>query len=237
MPHSLPPATEHYQSVDYHTGGEPFRIVTSLPIDIEGANVPAKRVFAMANPQIERIRRILCHEPRGHADMYGGFVVEPDDAGAHFGVLFWHKDGFSTACGHGTIALGVWAIESGLVPADPSGITEVIIDVPSGRVTARVHTAADGTVQCADFLNVPSYVLATDVPVQTSRGELSVDVTYGGAIYAQLDAASVGLQVTPEYVDDRDAVLPMVTGMAYRTGEHTFVIDSRDDLTPGFVLR
>jgi len=87
---------EQYSTVDYHTGGEPFRIVTSLPVAIEGAGVPEKRVFAMQSPVIERIRQILCFEPRGHADMYGGFVVEPNDAGAHFGVLFWHKDGFST---------------------------------------------------------------------------------------------------------------------------------------------
>ena len=49
--------------------------------------------------------------------MYGGFIVPPDDDGADFGVLFWHKDGFSTACGHGTIALGAWAVETGLVAA------------------------------------------------------------------------------------------------------------------------
>ena len=62
------------------------------------------------------MRRLLCHEPRGHADMYGCFLVAPDDAGADLGVLFWHKDGYSTACGHGTIALGAWAVETGRVP-------------------------------------------------------------------------------------------------------------------------
>jgi proline racemase len=46
---------------------------------------------------------------------YVGFLTPPDDQGAALGVLFWHKDGFSTACGHGTMALGVWAVESGLV--------------------------------------------------------------------------------------------------------------------------
>lgn len=336
---------EQYSTVDYHTGGEPFRIVTSLPVTIEGAGVPEKRVFAMQSPEIERIRQILCFEPRGHADMYGGFIVDPNDSGAHFGVLFWHKDGFSTACGHGTIALGVWAIESGLVAADPSGTTDVIIDVPSGRVTARVHT--DGiNVAAVDFINVASYVLAERVPVSTSLGDVHVDVTFGGAIYAQLDAATVGLTVTPEDAaaviaigreikwalnesehavhptDDRlsgiygtivyetlephpsgavhqrnatifadgeldrspcgsgtcariatltangtlardatlvhdsivgsqftatvlehvqvaghDAVMPQVTGMAFKTGEHVFTVDPRDTLTPGFVLR
>ncbi|MGN0127989.1 proline racemase family protein, partial [Glutamicibacter soli] len=98
----MPP--EKYTSIDYHTAGEPFRIVTDLPVALEGPDVPSKRVFAMNSPQVERIRQILCFEPRGHADMYGGFVTAPNDDGAHFGVLFWHKDGFSTACGHGTIA-------------------------------------------------------------------------------------------------------------------------------------
>jgi hypothetical protein len=74
--------------------------------------------------------RLLCQEPRGHADMYGGFLVPPDDDGADLGVLFWHKDGFSTACGHGTIALGAWAVESGRVAAAPDGVTDVVVDVP-----------------------------------------------------------------------------------------------------------
>ena len=76
--------------------------------------------------------------------MYGGFVVPPDDDGADFGVLFWHKDGYSTACGHGTIALGVWAVRDRPGAADPDGDTDVVIDVPSGAGRARVHCVAAG---------------------------------------------------------------------------------------------
>ncbi|MGQ4819083.1 proline racemase family protein, partial [Enterococcus faecium] len=90
----------------------------------------------------------------------------PDDPGAHFGVLFWHKDGYSTACGHGTIALGAWAVQSGLVPTDPDGDTDVVIDLPSGRVTARVPCAA-GRVRQVAFRNIPAYVLGRDVEVPT----------------------------------------------------------------------
>ncbi|WP_371030547.1 proline racemase family protein [Pseudoclavibacter sp. JSM 162008] len=193
---------ERFATIDYHTAGEPFRIVPDLGIPIDGADVASKRVFAAASPEVDRARRLLCFEPRGHADMYGGFIVEPDDAGAHLGVLFWHKDGFSTACGHGTIALGVWAIESGLVAADESGTTVVVIDVPSGRVTARVRTDQAGTVTGADFINVPGYVLARRVPVQTSRGEVLADITFAGAIYAQVDATAVGLSIEPEDVSE-----------------------------------
>src|SRR4051812_19287508 len=133
------------RTVDYHTAGEPFRIVLAGVPDIPGATVRERREAARSTEAIDAVRRLLCHEPRGHADMYGCFVVAPDDDGADFGALFWHKDGFSTACGHGTIALGVWAIDTGRVAAADDGDTDVVIDVPSGRVTARVTGRAGRT--------------------------------------------------------------------------------------------
>jgi proline racemase len=188
------------ETVDYHTAGEPFRIVRPRAT-IPGETVAERRVFAIGDADIQALRKFLCFEPRGHADMYGGFLVPPDDDDAHLGVLFWHKDGFSTACGHGTIALGAYAIHAGLVPPDPSGMTEVRIDVPSGRVTGGVRTDGNQVVG-VDFVNVPSYVLHREVHVSTSRGAVIVDVVYGGAIYAHLDASSVGLRVTPENYAD-----------------------------------
>lgn len=184
----LPPV----RTADYHTAGEPFRIVADPPVPIPGDTVAERRMFAIGDTAVDCLRRVLCFEPRGHADMYGCFVTPPDDSGAHFGALFWHKDGFSTACGHGTIALGAWALRSGLVPADPRGPTDVIIDVPSGRVTARVH--ADHV----DFVNVPSYVLAADVPVQGTVATLA----FGGAIYACVEAATLGLAVTRDHLPE-----------------------------------
>lgn len=337
--------TSTVSTTDYHTAGEPFRIIADPPVALPGDSVADRRARAMQSPDAQRLRELLCFEPRGHADMYGGFLVPPDDDGAQLGVLFWHKDGFSTACGHGTIALGVWAVDTGLVQAPEDGSVDVVIDVPSGRVTARVHRDGGRTV-AVDFVNVPSYVLARDVPLSTSRGEVAVTVTYGGAIYASVNAASVGLSVEPSNYQDlialgreikwamndsehavhpddprlsgiygtilhedlggdgasvhqrnvtvfadgevdrspcgsgtcarlavladqgrvarggpllrhesivgsrftgaivdtttaagRPAVVPQVTGMAYRTGEHTFIVDPADPLVPGFVLR
>jgi len=337
------------QTIDYHTAGEPFRIVADLPIQLPGRTVAERRARALQDPQAQWLRSLLCSEPRGHADMYGGFIVPPDDEGADFGVLFWHKDGFSTACGHGTIALGAWAVEAGRVTrriSDPQdGPVEVVIDVPSGRVTARVHLE-QGRPAGVDFINVPSWPIAEDIPVITSAGELTVEIGFGGAIYAMLPASRAGLVVEPQYldrlislgreikwalnehevarhptddrlsgiygtiwydelgasdsdvlhqrnvtifadgevdrspcgsgtsarlamlasqgclapggllrhdsiigstfiarilgeveVDGRIAVLPQVSGMAYRTGEHRFVVDPSDPLVPGFLLR
>jgi proline racemase/trans-L-3-hydroxyproline dehydratase len=264
--------------------------------------------------------------------MYGCFLVAPDDDGADLGVLFWHKDGYSTACGHGTIALGAWAVESGAVAGPRDGEVDVTIDVPSGRVVARVRLR-DGVVEAVAFRNVPSFVIARDV----QAAGVAVDVSYGGAIYASVPAARFGLRVVPDdlpaliaagraikqalegtpvarHPDDErlsglygtilyddlgplhqrnvtifadgevdrspcgsgtsarcallaadgllgagdvlrhdsivgstftarvvgsaaKGVLTEVEGMAYRTGEHRFVLDPRDPLGTGFVLR
>ncbi|MGZ8695213.1 MAG: proline racemase family protein, partial [Gaiellaceae bacterium] len=117
--------TGEVTATDYHTAGEPFRIVTGGVPAIVGSSVAERRERAAASAEVDTVRRLLCYEPRGHADMYGCFLVPPNDEGAETGVLFWHKDGYSTACGHGTIALGAWAIESGRVEAVADGLTEI----------------------------------------------------------------------------------------------------------------
>ena len=118
-------------TVDYHTGGEPFRIVTGGVPPLEGATILERRRFA--RDHLDRFRRLLVHEPRGHADMYGCHVVPPNDDGADLGVVFFHNEGYSTACGHGTIALVTWALDEGVVPRR-EGENRVVVDVPSGRL-------------------------------------------------------------------------------------------------------
>jgi len=189
-------ALERFVTEDYHTGGEPFRIVVEGTPPLRGATVADRRAYAESAADVQRVRALLCSEPRGHADMYGCFVTEPDDPGARFGVLFWHKDGFSTACGHGTIALGRWAVDTGRVERLDEDTREVVIDVPSGRVTARVRFAG-GDIEDVTFVSVPSWLQAREVPVRTARGETRADIAYGGAMYAVVPAAGLGLRVDP----------------------------------------
>jgi proline racemase/trans-L-3-hydroxyproline dehydratase len=162
-------------TVDYHTGGEPFRIVTGGVPPLEGRSILDKRRFALE--QLDHVRRFLVYEPRGHADMYGCFVTEPEDDGADLGVVFFHNAGYSTACGHGTIALVTWAIETGRVEGP-----EVLVDVPSGRLrtVARVE---DGRVASVRFRNVPAFVYARGLVA----GGREVDVAFGGAFYASAE--------------------------------------------------
>jgi proline racemase len=183
-------------TTDYHTGGEPFRIVTGGVQALEGRTVPERRRWAAAN--IDHVRQLLVNEPRGHADMYGAFVTPPDDADGDLGVVFFHNEGYSTACGHGTIALVTWALDSGRIAVEP-GATEVgvMVDVPSGRLACTARLDGTGRVEAVRFRNVPSFVLARDLTVGTSRGPLTLDVAFGGAFYGSLDVTTLGLHVEP----------------------------------------
>jgi proline racemase len=164
--------------VDYHTGGEPFRIVTGGVEPLQGETILDRRRDALE--RLDHVRRLLVNEPRGHADMYGCHVVPPNDDGADLGVVFFHNAGYSTACGHGTIALVAWALDEGVVERR-EGENRVVVDVPSGRLET-VATVADGRVRSVTFRNVPSFVWAKDLRV----GDATVDVAFGGAFYASL---------------------------------------------------
>ena len=166
------------QAVDYHTAGEPFRIVTGGVEPLPGRTILDKRRHAAA--ELDDVRRLLVFEPRGHADMYGCFVVPPNDGDADLGVVFFHNAGYSTACGHGTIALVAWALDEGIVERK-EGQNRVVVDVPSGRLETWAEVE-DGRVRSVRFRNVPSFVWATGV---RAAGR-DVDIAFGGAFYASL---------------------------------------------------
>jgi proline racemase len=167
------------EAVDYHTGGEPFRVVTGGVLALRGATILDRRRDALE--RLDHVRRLLVFEPRGHADMYGCFVVPPNDDGADLGVVFFHNAGYSTACGHGTIALVTWALDEGVVERH-EGENHVVVDVPSGRLDTwgRVE---NGRVRSVRFRNVPSFVHAERLELDHGT---TVDVAFGGAFYASL---------------------------------------------------
>jgi proline racemase len=171
----LPPI----HAVDYHTGGEPFRIVTGGVDAPQGATMLEKRRDAAE--RLDDVRRLLVYEPRGHADMYGCFVVEPEGEGADLGVVFFHNAGYSTACGHGTIALVTWALDEGVVERR-EGENRIVVDVPSGRLETWA-TVEERRARSVRFRNVPAFVRAREAEAAGRR----VDVAFGGAFYASLE--------------------------------------------------
>lgn len=190
--------TRTLSTVEVHTGGEAFRIVTSGLPRVPGDTIVQRRAWLKDNA--DEIRRALMFEPRGHADMYGGYLTEPISGDADFGVIFVHNEGYSDHCGHGVIALATAAVELGWVQRT-SGRTRVGIDAPCGFIEAFVDWDGEhaGRVR---FVNVPSFLFKRDVTVDTpSFGKVTGDIAYGGAFYFYVDGAPFDLAIRESEVE------------------------------------
>ena len=194
-----PPADwQAIRTVDAHAAGEPLRVILRGVPRLEGPTMLDRR--RQAEDRLDGLRRTLMWEPRGHADMYGCLLTEPESATSDFGVLFLHNAGWSTMCGHGIIAVATVALEVGIVPARGPE-TVVHIDSPAGPIRA-VAEVDRGRVARVRFRNVPSFVLTRDRHVDVAGlGRVRYDVAYGGAFYAFVDAAQLGLTCRPDEVE------------------------------------
>lgn len=193
------------ETVEMHTGGEPVRIVTKGYPAIPGRNILEKRRHA--RDHLDAYRRRLMFEPRGHYDMYGVLPVEPDLPGADMAVLFIHNEGYSTMCGHATIALGRYALDQGLINAGADGSAKLNLQCPCGLV--EVTARQDGHVS---FISVPAFAFALDVQVNVpGHGAVTLDIGYGGAFYAFLPASRFGLDVRASRTRDLIAAASAVT--------------------------
>jgi len=190
--------TKAISTVEVHTGGEAFRIVTSGLPRMPGKTIVERRAWLKENA--DDIRRALMFEPRGHADMYGGYLTEPVSDTADFGVIFVHNEGYSDHCGHGVIGLATAAVELGWVPRTAPE-TRVGIDAPCGFIEAFVKWDGDhaGNVR---FVNVPSFIWKRDVTVHTpSFGSVTGDIAFGGAFYFYTDGAPHNLPVRESSIE------------------------------------
>ena len=182
-------------TIEAHTGGEPLRIIIDGYPFIKGDSILEKRRYLASN--LDKVRTRLMWEPRGHSDMYGCIIVEPELASSDFGILFLHNAGYSTMCGHGIIAVSVVADKLLYGESDKPTIK---IDSPAGPITVLRNKRAGAS---ATFLNVASYVSLLDAKVDVpGLGPVRYDLAFGGAYYAFVEAASVGLTCVPSNTDE-----------------------------------
>jgi proline racemase len=180
--------------IDYHTEGEPMRIVMGGVDRVPGATLMEQSEHLAAHGR--ELLGFLLYEPRGHAAMCGAILTEPLTPGADAGVLFVEPLGPVHMCGHGAIALGAMLVETGRVPA-PGGAATVTLETPAGLVACRVAVQA-GRPTSVTIRNVPSFSVGLDRVVEVpGLGPVPFDLAYGGHFYALVEAARCGLSLEP----------------------------------------
>jgi proline racemase len=186
------------RAVDMHTAGEPVRIVEEGYPELIGATILEKRRHALA--EFDHLRTMLMMEPRGHAGMYGVIPTAPCAEDADLAVLFTHQEGYSTMCGHATIAIGRWAVDSGRV-AMRDGRAVFKLEAPCGVIDVEVAQTADGQISTL-FQSVESFASHLDQELYVEGlGRVRFDVAYGGAYYAVLPSSRIGLPFMETQID------------------------------------
>ena len=188
-------AKKVFRTVETHTLGQPTRNVVGGFPHIPG-NTMAEKFLYMKNNE-DWFRKLLSYEPRGVDYMSCTLITEACTPGADVGVLYFETSGWLPMCGHDTIGVSVALIETGMVKVTEP-ITVIKLDTAVGVITveAIVH---DGVVQEVSFTNAPAFVLKENLVVQTHDfGALTMDVAWGGNLYAILPSDDVGISICPE---------------------------------------
>ena len=207
-------AARSIRFVDMHTAAEPVRIVEGGYPELQGTTILEKRRDALT--RFDHLRRMLMLEPRGHAGMYGVIPVAPSDPRADLAVLFTHQEGYSTMCGHATIAIGRWAVDSGRV-ALVAGRARFALEAPCGVVQVEVDATGDDA-PLVTFESVESFAGQLDRLIEVPGfGTVRVDIAFGGAYYAILPASRLGLSLSDTPLETLVAAGVAITDAARRT--------------------
>ena len=179
-------------TVDSHTQGEPTRLVIGGIIHYPGQTMKERQAFVAR--EYDTIRKCLMAEPRGHHDMFGGYITPPATPDGDVGIIFMDNKSYLDMCGHGTIGLCTTLVELGLIAPTPPR-TEIKIDSPAGRVLG--YALSDGgRIIRAGFQNVPSFCLAPRQRVEVDGyGAIEVGIAYGGNFFAIVPSEAVGLEI------------------------------------------
>ena len=184
-------------TVESHTQGEPTRILVNglSALDHEPSAIAVRD--RLIN-EYDDIRKILMLEPRGHRDMFGAILFRPTRPDADLGAVFTDSGGYLNMCGHGSIGVSTFAVESGLVTGKYDSFADIAnddidvhLDTPAGLITVTVHVC-DHQVLNATLTNVPAFVALDPVTIHVDEPGIPVhDVTatisFGGSFFALVD--------------------------------------------------
>jgi len=170
--------------LDSHTGGEPTRLITSLPFDLGPGSVAEK--LSTLRARHDDLRRTVLLEPRGSDVLVGAYLVPPADPTCQFGVIYFNNVGYLGMCGHGTI--GLIASLAYLGKVQPGVIR---VETPVGVVEATLHASplpstGEGPGVRSEYpnkvsvRNIPAYRHLTHIPVEIDGRTIHGDVAWGG---------------------------------------------------------
>ena len=188
-------------AVEVHAGGEPGRVIIGGVHDVPGATMLEKRNHLAEHG--DRLRKLMLREPRGYPALCANVILPPTDPQADAGFVIMEQAEYPAMSGSNTICTATVLIAERMVPVTEP-ITQLTLEAPAGLIRVRAEVR-DGKATAITFENVPAFAIEVNAPVEVPEiGRVKVDVAWGGMFFAIIDAAALGLQLTPD--EGRDIV-------------------------------
>ncbi len=182
-------------AVDAHAEGEPGRVIVGGVLDVPGGSMFEKRLYLERHG--DALRRRMLREPRGYPGLCCNVVLPPTRPDADAGFVIMEPEEYPPMSGSNTICVVTVLLETGMLPMREP-VTELTLEAPAGLIRVRAEVA-NGKVRRVTFRGVPSFAVHLDTRVEVpGLGTLRVDVAYGGMFYVLIDAAALGLRLTPD---------------------------------------
>jgi len=185
-----------------HVGGEDNHVIVGGVLPPPGATMFEKKRYL--ETRADELRRWLLLEPRGKPALCINLVVPPTRPDCDAGMIIMESTDYPPMSGSNTICTVTVLLETGMLPMREP-VTRLTLDTPAGPVPVEAR-CRDGKVERVRFTNVPCFATHVGAKLDVEGlGTIAVDVAYGGAFFAIVDAPSLGFTVEPK--EARELVL------------------------------
>jgi proline racemase len=199
------------QAVDLHAAGEPGRVIVGGVLGVPGATMFDKMRHLATHG--DGLRKLMLREPRGYPAANCNVILPASHPDADAGYVIMEHLEYPGMSGTNTICVVTALLETGMLPMKEP-VTELTLEAPAGLIGIHAE-CANGKVTSVTFRNVPAFVFHLDRTIEVPQlGTVTVDVAYGGMIYAIADARALGLSLTPDEGRDIVRITEMVKAAA-----------------------
>ena len=178
--------------VGAHAEGEIGKVITGGVLPPPGDTLFEQQQWLQH--QNDGLRKFLLYEPRGGSFTHCNLVVPPKSREADAGFIIMEPDDYPPMSGSNCICVSTVLLETGMVEMrEPE--TRMVLETPGGLVPVTA-ACSDGRVDSITLTNVPCYAALIDQTVDVPGiGEVELDVGYGGAFFAIVDARRFGFDI------------------------------------------
>lgn len=185
--------------VGCHAEGEVGRVITGGVLPPPGATVYEQQQHLQL--EADWLRRYVLFEPRGGAFVHANLIVPAKDPRAQAGFIVMEATDYPPMSGTNSMCVTKVLLETGMLPMQEP-VTRLVLETPGGLIEALAHVRAR-RVERITIENVASYVHGLDLPVEVPGvGTVSIDIAYGGAFFALVDARRFGFGIRPDEARD-----------------------------------